>query len=258
MRMFNRSPVGVALAMTVLTVLSAGLTISPSVSASNMPVVNSTPLAKQVFKKPIVKHFAWQSYPVISLGSDEVFTRWIVVIYNPNKRAYGEYPTFRIVAKDAAGRLLASEEETLTGLIPGGKVAVSSQISTRVIPATVEAQIVDGDFVKTKAKPSSFRQFITSNIGIIPISGDEFDLSGEVTNPYPTAQNVAITIAVKNIDGQVIGGNTTYLDKIQPNQVTPFYAESTWTWANGTPVTYEAFVAPRTFLDPWTTNALKK
>lgn len=216
------------------------------------------PTAKSKFKKPVVKTFVWEQTPTVSLSADEVYVQWLVVLYNPNKTAYGEFPTIRITARDAEGRILASEEETLMSLPPRRSIAMSSQLSARKVPASVTAAVVDGDFKASKSKPAAYKPFPATNLGIdlLPLGG--FDLSGEVTNPFSTAQDVGVTVAVKDAAGNIIGGAQAYLDGLQPKVPTPFFIEDVWTWANGAPVSAEAFVGPRGMNNAWDKVAAKK
>lgn len=144
-------------------------------------------------------------------------------IYNPNAEAAIEYPTFRVTAKDSAGVLLGTTEQTLSLIRPGQEFWYGSQaFEIEETPATVEFEIVPPDeYNVTKESALEHPKYVPLTVENAVQRDDRF--MGEVKNDNDyNIESGIVTVVFRDDAGKLIGGYSTFLDQIAASSTAPF------------------------------------
>lgn len=210
--------------------------------ANPEPYVQAPYRVEKLVKKPVVTSLAWQAQPVIG---GEVFTQYVFVMRNPNSHALAEFPTVRLVARDAAGRIIASESQTMMMLPPSHSLAFSGQLATGSVIHSLTAQFIKANWIVSKPSPSKYRPLTTVNLAFVPQGLTGLSVSGEISNPYAqTLAEASVTAVFKDAAGNVVGGGQAYVDVVAGHGLTPFIVDSNSTWSNALPASVEVYVSP--------------
>lgn len=146
-----------------------------------------------------------------------------VKIYNPNNDKAVEFPKFRVTARNEAGEVLATQEQTLSIIYPLQEFVFASQaFDTDEIPTKVDIEIIEPDDYNIK-KVSSL-----DNPEYIPLKAVSTALrsdsvTGEIQNDNDYDLDMAVvTVVFRDEVGNMIGGTSTYIDPLKANSSTPF------------------------------------
>lgn len=152
-----------------------------------------------------------------------VYVHWIAVIKNPNADAYGIFPVLRVTARDVAGKVLATDDQTLGELPPGMTIAFSSQLDTKEKPAKVEVIYSKVEWHDTKTKVSDYKEFAAKGVAFRKNVYGGLKITGEITNPFPAAiDGMAVTALLRDAAGKLIGGSTTFTEVLPSSGTQPF------------------------------------
>ena len=161
-------------------------------------------------------------YKIIS-GFDDYFLKWFVILENPNTDLYGVFPTLTITARDENGVILGTEDQVLSELPPGTKIAFAGQISTTKQPKTVEFTPSKVEWKETITKPSDYLPFQVEKINFSSSGKNTATVSGDIKNPYSEdIDQLAVTSLLRNEEGKLIGGSTTFVDSLPANGSRPY------------------------------------
>ena len=164
-------------------------------------------------------------YSVVNSDSD-VYAYWGATIKNPNNDYGMDYPEITITAKDADGKILTTETQTLMGIAPGDTVSFGSFVDCNgQRPETVEIEANSGDLVAASSYSGiSSSEIKVSNLSEMKDSYGGIDYTGEVENTSETElESVVVTILCKKGDN-IVYGTTTYVDDLKAGSKKPFEA----------------------------------
>jgi hypothetical protein len=160
---------------------------------------------------------------VTSEGFGDYYVHYAITIFNPNESTAIEYPSFRITAKDKDGLVTGTDDMTLHMIYPGQELTFASQgPSSPEKPSSVEFEIIPPD--EYYIIPVSDLEYSTPAVFAIEgVKKSKDTVTGTVksNNDY-LIDDVQLVIAFKNKDGKLIGGTTTYVDKLAANGSAPF------------------------------------
>lgn len=143
-----------------------------------------------------------------------------VTLFNPNTDIAVEYPSVRITARDASNVLLGTYDQTCSIVYPQQEMTYGFQaFSVEENPTTVDIEMLDvEDYDLKKVDPSAHNPMEAVNVAI---RSDK--VVGEISNANDTEYDMAaVTVLMKNDNGDLVGILTSFVDKISPNSTTPF------------------------------------
>lgn len=163
---------------------------------------------------------------------------------NLNDKAI-KYPEFKIVVRDAEGSLISSDSQVLNTVYPGQDVmygGMGSKVEGEE-PASIEIEFVEPGDDWHIVDPSK-----TDYPGYIPIEVDSARLKkggnivGEFTNPNTfDIDRVAVTVLFRDNDGNLLSGDTTFVNGVKAGKSTAFEIRVDEDLATEN---YEVFVQP--------------
>lgn len=146
-----------------------------------------------------------------------------VKVHNPNTDLAVLYPTVRITARDSSGTLLGTQDQILSTIYPQQDFWYSGQLlQVDEAPSSVEFTIVQPDdynIVSTATlEQSTFTPLLVESVAM-----HSERLVGEVVNKNDFGLDMIVVAAVfRNEDGDIIGGESTFVDKLPSSGSVPF------------------------------------
>lgn len=173
--------------------------------------------------------------------SYDATTWWyVVIVENPNPDFIFDMASLDVEASNAAGVIVDSDSHWTTLL--SGKTALTGtffDVGAEVI-STIELRGPDAT-AATKAPADETGSFATSEVGAVSDSYST-TVAGNLTANFDTEQTmVKVTIIPRNAAGQIIGQETTYVDRLPVGGTVRF--ESTFLDVLPADTTYEVFAA---------------
>jgi hypothetical protein len=220
-----------SLAVSLLMLLSAcgGDAGSPGSagSASGTSAAASSSAAEDGGGKDNAKPFTiTEQEHRVSSSFGDTYVHWTVVIENPNADVYGTFPTVSVTGRDAAGKVVGTDDQVLDSLPPGGTIAFSGQASMTEKPAKVEIAYKSVDWYDTKTTAADYPPFTVSDISVKKQEFGGLVVTGEVANPYKYAvSSLAATALFRNASGKLIGGTTSFLEDLPAAASMPMQVE---------------------------------
>lgn len=146
------------------------------------------------------------------------YVHYAFVLGNAEDGFRVEFPTVKIIGRDASGGVLFSDEQVLNAIDPGRTVCFGSQAGNGTAPDSVEFVIArPQDFAvsKNSVEPPVLK---TSNVSAVSDGFGGVDFTGEVTyseGPWPTTSmnQIAVTVVLRNDAGEIVYGATGYTDR---------------------------------------------
>ncbi|MEO5877616.1 MAG: FxLYD domain-containing protein [Streptosporangiaceae bacterium] len=152
---------------------------------------------------------------------------WAVVIENPNRSHYCERPTVQVTVRDETGHVVGTDDQVLDKLPPGARIAWAGAMPARGRPHTLEVLPKPAEWYPTSAGPDRFPPF--TYLGVrFSVRNGACVVTGEVGNPYPSqVGQVALTALFRDARGELLGGETAFVDGLPARGSTPFKVEGT-------------------------------
>lgn len=146
-----------------------------------------------------------------------------VKVHNPNTDLAILYPTIRITARDASGALLGTQDQTLSTIYPQQDFWYSGQLlQVDEAPSSVEFTIVQPDDYNI-VPASTLEQSTFTSLSVESTAMHSERLVGEVVNKNDFDLDMIVVAAVfRNEDGDIIGGESTFVDKLPSSGSVPF------------------------------------
>jgi hypothetical protein len=225
-------------------------------NASTDSTTKSTSTSTNAVVKDAVPFRVVESTYAVSNKFGDVFVKWAAVIENPNLELYGVFPAVTITARDESGAVIGTDDLVLGELPPGLKISCSGQLSATAVPATVEIKPSKVEWKPTKTRADDYRVFGIEKSRMTSSGKDIFQVTGDVTNPYDKEiDSLRVVILLRDSEGKLIGGDTTYVDALPASGSRPF--EVKYISVKGKPVVNEIFVYPHG-LATWNSLATPK
>jgi hypothetical protein len=186
----------------------------------------------------------------------DVFIKWAAVIENPNAELYGVFPAITVTARDDSGAVIGTQDSVLFELPPGLKMAVTGQLSSTVVPATIEIKPAKVEWKPTRTRANDYKPFGVEKVRMTASGKEYFQVTGDVTNPYDKElESISIVVLLRDTEGKLVGGDTTYVDGLAANGSRPF--EVKFIRVKGKPASQEISVYPHG-LTSWNSLAAPK
>lgn len=162
---------------------------------------------------------AESGYTMIESG----FLYCSVKVHNPNTDLAILSPTVRVTARDASGALLGTQDQTLSTIYPQQDFWYSGQfLQVDTAPSSVEFTIVQPDDYNI-VSPSTLEQSAFTPLSVENTAMHSERLVGEVVNKNDFDLDMIVVAAVfRNESGDLIGGESTFVDKLSSSGSVPF------------------------------------
>ena len=146
-----------------------------------------------------------------------------VNVHNPNTDLAILYPTVRITARDASGALLGTQDQTLSTIYPQQDFWYSGQLlQVDEAPSSVEFTIVQPDDYNI-VSASTLEQSTFTPLSVESTAMHSERLVGEVVNKNNfDLDMIVVAVVFRNEDGDIIGGESTFVDKLPSSGSVPF------------------------------------
>ena len=191
-------------------------------SSSNTPAPSSQPTQSSELK----------SLEIVEYGCAMASSGYIyygVILHNPNENIAIELATIRITARDADGILLGTEDQTLSIIYPGETVAHGFlAFDVEEEPTTYDIQLLE---VPDYGILKSGRFTPTEAFEVINFAKRGSKIVGEINNPNNRSfDTVAVTVIYRDSEGNIVCGDTTFVDDVAASTTTPFEIDVRSSW----------------------------
>ena len=156
------------------------------------------------------------------------------------------FPTVKIVGRDADGSVLFSDEQIISRIEPGQTLYWGSLAGNGTPPATVEFSVADlPDYAVSRAV-QDYPSFtveglspVTNSLGLLSFTG-ELTCEGDMPKSS-VANEVALTIILRDDQGKIVYGETSFVGGVSSGKTVPFEATL---MESASYATAEAYVQP--------------
>lgn len=147
------------------------------------------------------------------------------IAHNNMKDKAVMYPEFRITIRNKNGELVSTQTQTLNVLYPDQDIAyafLGEKIDEK--PASIEVSFIEpvsSDWHIVKPSQLDHAEYTPMEAKNVKVKGKK--AIGEIYNPNKYGMStIAITIIFRGKDGNVLGGETTFVSNIQAGETIPF------------------------------------
>lgn len=206
----------VALSLTACNSNTSNDTEYPDTSANDAGNIS---VSEDTNSKFIPLDIAESGYTMIEGG----FLYCSVKVHNPNTDLAILYPTVRITARDAGGALLGTQDQTLSTIYPQQDFWYSGQLlQVDEAPSSIEFTIVQPDDYNI-VPASTLEQSTFTPLSVESTAMHSERLVGEVVNKNDfDLDMIVVAVVFRNEDGDIIGGESTFVDKLPSSGSVPF------------------------------------
>lgn len=177
--------------------------------------------------------------------TSQFFIQYAIVITNPNEDIAINHPEFRITARDSDNSILATEEGMLLSIGPGETLHYAflgpsvdiepSEVNFEIIPSTENNWVLPNTLEYSDCLPLELENLRQGSSNI----------TGEINNKNDIAfPNAIVTVIFKDEDGQLVGGDSTFVSSVSAKAKTPFEVTISYRSQDMMTPNYEVFVYP--------------
>ncbi|GAA3095761.1 hypothetical protein [Streptosporangium carneum] len=141
---------------------------------------------------------------------------WAGVLTNSNPWHFGENVVATVIAKDAAGKEVVRLEQPLDAVPPAGSLPFSGEVVAAEKPSRVSIDYRPAEWRLAGRIVSAFKPFPISDV-MTARREDGYLVVGYVGTPYRLpAGSLAVTALLRDKDGRLLGGSSTFVDDVGP------------------------------------------
>lgn len=201
---------------TLPSILVPKTTDSPSGNSSTETQLTPKPGSNE-FKDLVVEESGY----FLVQGYFGTYLYYGFYLYNPNESKIVQFPTVRITARDADGALLGTEDQVMNVIYPLERYAHGFQaFKVDEVPASVSFEVETPKEWNIKSV-STEKPY--SPLVVVNYMKRNDKIVGEINNPNDYAIDlVAVTAIFRDSDGNLVCGDTTFVDDVAAGTTTPF------------------------------------
>ncbi|MBB4700203.1 FxLYD domain-containing protein [Sphaerisporangium siamense] len=152
----------------------------------------------------------------VAQGTGGYVVTWAGVISNPNRWHFGENVAATVVGKDASGKEVVRMQQPLDAVPPWGALKFTGQATAASAPVDVKVSFRPAHWRRAARIPSAFVPFPVSGANTEKLGNGTYLVTGAVGNPYAkAATSLVVTALLRDKDGRLIGGGSTYVDDVR-------------------------------------------
>ncbi|GGS75298.1 hypothetical protein GCM10010156_37650 [Planobispora rosea] len=152
-------------------------------------------------------------------GGDEYdgyVVNWAGVLANPNPWHFGEHVVATVVARNAEGEEIVRMEQPLDAVPPAGSLPFTGQVLATERPAKVTIEYRPAQWRPAGRIVSAFKPFPVSGVQTEKQPDGTYLVIGYVGTPYrQPAGTLAVTALLRDKDGKLLGGGSTFVDDVR-------------------------------------------
>lgn len=156
--------------------------------------------------------------------SEDGYVFYGVGIKNPNTDFEAEFPVIQITGKDADGKIVFSDEQTLMFMLPGAEYYFGGQAGNGAKPATVEfsASVSKDNWIPNDKQ--SMAIYDISNASEVVGEYGDISYTGELTvlEEWEDVTSACVNVILRNESGEIVYGAYTFVDLPSGGESTPF------------------------------------
>ncbi|MDO4442347.1 MAG: serine/threonine-protein kinase [Slackia sp.] len=155
------------------------------------------------------------------------YVHYAFVLSNAEDGFKVEFPTVKIVGRDASGGVLFSQEQVLNIIMPGQTIYFGAQAGNGTAPDSVEFTVVrPHDFAVSK-NATELPAFEVGNVAAVSDGFGGENFTGEVTylggsSPDASMGQIAVTVVLRNGAGKIVYGSTGHVGYPAEGESTTF------------------------------------
>lgn len=166
------------------------------------------------------------------------YVYYSISLKNESSDKVYEFPSFRITAYDKNEEVLGTTDQTIGNLNPGDTATAAfmgPDVSSK--PEKVEIDLINNDDSWVSPDTSELPNFKKEQLTTEKLkrSKDEWGdtkFTGIVKNNSEyDLDNVAVFVVFRDKDGNMIGGDDTFIDDVKSGKSTPFEIDTYFDWA---------------------------
>jgi hypothetical protein len=149
------------------------------------------------------------------------------LLKNPNTDAGAESVTVRMTMRDAAGAVLATQDEVVERIMPGATVALGGEGADPhgTVPAKIDFEVLDTGIVWKAAGqlgPVDFKP-LTVTDQKATTGGVMTSFTGQLKNPNSVSfKKVCVSLLIRDAAGKIIWGGYDVQDDLAANATVPY------------------------------------
>jgi hypothetical protein len=145
-----------------------------------------------------------------------------VILDNASTTEVYEYVEVQISFYDDAGRLVDSESQYFSSVLPGKNIATGYVYGAPAPISRMETEVVVDDFL-TSTSAADAGTLTFDQLAVADADDYSFSVTGQLVSSFPEQlDNVLLTAVWRDAAGAVIDTETAYLDIVPPNTPTLF------------------------------------
>ncbi|GIH98242.1 hypothetical protein [Planobispora takensis] len=147
---------------------------------------------------------------------DGYVVNWAGVLDNPNPWHFAEHVVATVVARDAKGEEVVRAEQPLDAVPPAGSLSFTGQALAERRPAKVTIEYRPAEWRPASRIVSELRPFPISGVQTDRKDDGRYLVTGYVGTPYRRpAGTLAVTALLRDEDGRLLGGGSTFVDDVR-------------------------------------------
>lgn len=160
--------------------------------------------------EPVPVEIVESGYYITSSG----YVMYGIVWKNPNTKYGVQFPAVNITGKDAEGKVVFSDKQVMSSMLPGEQQQFGMQAGNGTAPATVEFSIVDGDtqYIETSNPPQEWLTISNTN----EVVGDfNTSYTGEMTTNSDELEEYSqawVSVILRDANGAIVYGCNSFAD----------------------------------------------
>lgn len=143
---------------------------------------------------------------------------------NPNENYEAQFPVITITGRDADGKIVFSDDQTLSFLNAKGTCHFASQAGNGNVPDTVEFTVSVSSYNWVENANQYPDIYTVSNTNVVKGSYGTTSFTGEVTvnKEWSDVTMIAVSVILRNDTGEIVYGDLTFVDNPVEGQTKPF------------------------------------
>ena len=168
-------------------------------------------------------------YTVVQ-SDESCYVYYAVRIHNPNAEYAVEFPKITITAKAGDGSILSTEDQVLNAIAANDTIVYGNYLYYEGIPADtvdITAKNDDNDYMHQEGSGVIKQDELSITNVSENVSDYDTKYTGEVTNNSSVDLDNVCLIVIYKKGGEMLGGNTGFLDGLKSGETLPFEISGT-------------------------------
>lgn len=156
--------------------------------------------------------------------SEDGYVSYGVGIENPNTNFEAEFPVIQITGKDADGKIVFSDDQTLMFMLPGAEYYFGGQAGNGTKPETVEFSVSTSKDNWIPNDKQSMAIYDISNANEVVGEFGDVSYTGELTvlEEWDDVTSACVNVILRSEAGEIVYGDYTFVELPSSGESAPF------------------------------------